>query len=85
MLFQEVCSCVVERLTWHPASPSTRRYIVHALDLTGDRVAVIREVFANPGSRLIDTLAAHNATARMDPKAIARVELGEQCRTLEGI
>jgi 2-methylcitrate dehydratase PrpD len=84
-LFEEVRSCVVERLTWHPASPSTRRHIVHGLDLTGNRVAVFREVFANLSGRFIDTLAAHNATARMDPKTIFRVVLGQQCRTLDGI
>ena len=85
-LFEEVRSCVVERLTRHPASPSTRRYrVVHGLDLAGNRVAVFREVFANFSSRLIDTVAAHDATARMDPKAIFRVILREQCRTFNGI
>src|SRR6267143_6391168 len=75
----------MERLTWHSASPTASRYIVHGLDLTRDRVAVIPEVFANLCSRFIDTLTAHNATAGMNPKAIFGVGLREQCRTLEGI
>jgi hypothetical protein len=75
----------VERLTWHPASPPASRYIVHGLDLTRDRVAVIPEVFANLCSRFIDTLLAHNATAGMNPKAVFGVGLREQGRTLEGI
>jgi hypothetical protein len=58
---------------------------VHDLDLTRDRVAVFCEVFANPGSRFIDALAAHNATAGMNPQAIFGVRLREQCRTLERI
>ena len=74
----------MERLTWHPASPPASRYIVHDLDLTRDRVAVFREVFTNLCSRFVDTLAAHNATAGMNPKAIFGVTLREQCRTLEG-
>jgi len=77
-LFEEVCSRVVERLTWHPTSPPASRYIVHGLDLTRDRVAVFREVFANLCSGFVDTLAAHNATARMNPKAIFGVRLREQ-------
>src|SRR4029079_3662308 len=85
MLFEKVRSCVVERLIWHPASPPASRYIVHDLDLTRDRVAVFWEVFANLCSRFIDTLAAHNATAGMNPNAIFGVRLSEQCRTLEGI
>src|SRR4029077_10479730 len=85
MLFEEVCSCVVERLAWHPASPPASRYIVHDLDLTGDRVEVLREVFANFGSRFIDTLGAYNSTAGMNPKAIFGVRLREQCPTLDGI
>src|SRR5258707_15657235 len=85
MLFEEVCSRVVERLTWHPASPPASRYIVHDLNLTRYRVAVFWEVFANLCSRFIDTLAAHNATTGMNPKAIFGVRLREQCRTLDGI
>src|SRR4029077_18952317 len=85
MLFEEVCSCVVERLTWHPASPPASRYIVHGLDLTRYRVAVFREVFANLCSRFIDTLAAHDAAAGMNPQAIFGVRLGEHRRTLECI
>src|SRR4029434_4267732 len=69
----------------HPASPPASRYIVHGLDLTRDRVAVFCEVFANLCSRFIDTLAAHDPTAGMTPKAIFGVRLREQCRTLEGI
>src|ERR1700739_4148686 len=84
-LFEKVCSRVMERLTWHPATPPASRYIVHDLDLTRDRVAVFWEVFANLCSRFVNTFAAHNATAGMDPKAIFGVRLGEQCRTLEGI
>jgi hypothetical protein len=75
----------VERLTWHPASPPAGRYIVHGLDLTRDCVAVFREVFANLGSRFIDTRGAHNAAAGMNPKAILGVRLREQRRTLDGI
>src|ERR1700730_1501392 len=75
----------MERLTWHSASPTAGRYIVHGLDLTRDRVAVIPEVFANLCSRFIDTLLAHNATAGMNPKAVFGVGLREQGRTLEGI
>ena len=58
---------------------------MHGLDLTRDRVAVFREVFANLSGRFIDALAAHNATAGMNPKAIVRVRLHEKCRALEGI
>src|SRR4030095_9680152 len=54
-LLEEVRSRVVERLTWHPASPPTGRHVVHGLDLTRDRVAVVREVAANLGGRLLDT------------------------------
>src|SRR5438094_9725557 len=85
MLFEEVCSRVVERLTWHPASPPASRYVVHGLDLTRDRVAVFWEVLPNLCSRFIDTLPAHKATAGMNPKAIFGVRLREQCRTLERI
>src|SRR5580700_10795791 len=85
MLFEEVCSRVVKRLTWHPASPPASRYIVHGLVLTRDRVTVLSEVFANLCSRFIDTISAHNATARMNPKAVFGVRLREQCRALEGI
>src|SRR5246127_3836434 len=85
MLFEEVCSRVMERLTWHSASPMASRYVVHGLDLTRDRVAVIPEVFANLCSRFIDTLLAHNATAGMNPKAVFGVGLREQCCTLDGI
>ena len=73
---KEVRSRVVERLTWHPASPPASRYILH--DLTRDRVAVFWEVFANLCRRFIDTLAAHNATAGMNPKAISEVRLCER-------
>src|SRR5690242_12013253 len=75
----------MERLTWHSASPTAGRHIVHSLDLTGDRVAIIPEVFANLCSRFIDTVLAHNATAGMNPKAVFGVGLREQGRTLEGI
>src|SRR6202030_3701193 len=68
-----------------PAPPPASRYIVHGLDLTRHRVAVIPEVFANLCSRFIDTLAAHNATAWMNPKAIFGVRLREQCRTFDWI
>ena len=50
--FEEVRPRVVERLTWHAASPPTSGYVVHALDFARDRVAVIRKVFANLRSRL---------------------------------
>src|SRR2546426_2709890 len=80
-----VRACVMERLSCHPASPPTSRYVVHGMDLTRDRVEVFREVFANLCIRFIDTLPAHNATAGMNPKAIFGVRLSEQCRTLEGI
>src|ERR1700756_4284516 len=75
----------MERLTWHSASPTAGRYIVHGLDPTRDRVAVIPEVSANLCSRFIDTLLAHNATAGMNPKAVFGVGLPEQGRTLDGI
>src|SRR5579864_4136432 len=81
-LFEEVRSRVVERLTWHPASPPASRHIVHGLDLTRDRVAVISEVFANLGRRIIDTLAADNMTAGMNPKTIVGVRFREQCQAL---
>src|SRR5262249_40916525 len=84
-LFQEVRSCVVERLTRHPASPSTRRYIVHGLDLTGNCVAVFRKVFANLSSRLIDTVAALNAPARMNPYTIFSIIHIDKSRALDRI
>src|ERR1044072_1928086 len=65
--------------------PPTGRHIVHGLDFTRNCVAVFREMFANLSSRFIDTLAAHNAIARMDPKAIVRTVLGEQCGTFDGV
>jgi hypothetical protein len=58
---------------------------VHDLDLTRDRVAVFWEMFANLCSRFVDTLAAHNATAGMNPKAVLGIRLREHCGTLEGI
>ena len=75
----------MERLTWHPASPPTRRYVVHGLDLARDRVAVFREVFPNLCSRFIDILAARDATARMNPQTIVGETLREQRGTLDGI
>src|ERR1700746_327259 len=74
----------MERLTWHSASPTAGHYIVHGLDLTRDRVAIIPEVFANLCGRFIDTILTHNATAGMNPKAVFGVGLREQWRTLEG-
>src|SRR6185295_15825477 len=84
-LFEEVRSCVVERLTWHPASPPTSRYVVHGLDLTRDRVPIFREVFANLCGRFVDPLATHDAPAGMNPKAIFGEALREQCGSPDGI
>src|SRR6478609_4637165 len=75
----------MERLVWHSTSPTASRYIVHGLDLTRDRVAVIPKVFANLCSRFINTRLTHNATAGMNPKAVFGIGLCKQCRTLEGI
>jgi hypothetical protein len=51
----------------------------------GDRVAVVRKVFANLRSRFVDTVAAHNPTARMNPETVFGETLGEQRPTLAGI
>ena len=57
---------------------------LHDLDITRYRVAGLWEVFANRCSRFIDTFAAHNATAGMNPKAIFGVRLRKQCPRLRG-
>src|SRR5689334_8090960 len=84
-LFEEVGSCVVEWLAWHPASPPAGRDVVHGLDLIRDRIAVFREMSANHRSRCVNTVSAHDAAAGMNPETIFGVRLREQCRTLEWI
>src|SRR6516225_704580 len=83
--FEEVRSRVVERLTCHSTSPPASGYVVHALEFARDRVAVVREVFANLRSRSINTVAAHNPTARMNPNTVFGETLREQRPTLDGI
>src|ERR1700739_4067360 len=84
-LFEEVGSCVVEWLAWHPASPSAGRDVVHGLDLIRDRIPVCREMSANHRSRFVNTISTQDAAAGMNPETIFGVRLRKQCCTPDGI
>src|SRR5579862_6620441 len=76
---------IAERLAGESASPAADSHGVHRLNISHDRISVLRDAFPYLRCRLVDCRYAYQAATRMYPYAVFRVRLAHHGFALHGV